>query len=607
MGGSYGPTITDGVINYLSPSALTAAGPSQYGGCYMRWYMRYVLGHKEPWTAAKGLGGDVHGEIEAYLKTGIMGLGSIALSAKRYIPEPNPETQIIEGELHEVAPLMLEGVRVIGKMDLFDRGPFAVDEFGKQIIEPFWEVIDWKTSSDPVKYGKTGPQLLTTYQMTLYGMALLEGSDLEKARVSHVYMKTKGAQASFKSTALATRDNLKKCWDDASSVARTLKDVVKETDINKVPMNLDSCKAWRGCPHESYCPKNDRAQSLSELFGKTQASELQGESVMENLLDGIMDDAPKAEAPKVACDPAFAKAWEVIEFYSEERGYPPLDPEAHVQYCRLKGTREFPGAGRMGGGNGPLKDVQALSVELICKVAENLVKQAEAQGRPVPGNAPAVEAPAPAEAPPVVEATPEPTPAPEVVLKIEETAPVQRSGVVVDEAPAQIVTTNALSPRTREIVELVGAGDKMASVRKPELVTAAYELTDALASINDGQGAVIQEARLVELTPASAPVAETKPELVVHINCIPSEPFTWLDDYVRDACAELAKQAGDQDVRCSDHKALGFGKWKGALAAYVRAKPPEAGVYVIDASASEMAEVVADTLRGEADRWVRGV
>jgi len=91
----------------------------------------------------------------------------------------------------------------------------------------------------------------------------------------------------------------------------------------------------------------------------------------------------------------------------------------------------------------------------------------------------------------------------------------------------------------------------------------------------------------------------TESGIQLFINAIPPTNFSNLDFYIRAAVRQIEEQFPDlSDIRCppsADHK-LGFGRWRGALAAMVRAQPPQDGTYVVFTRGSEFAEVVAEAL-----------
>ena len=87
-----------------------------------------------------------------------------------------------------------------------------------------------------------------------------------------------------------------------------------------------------------------------------------------------------------------------------------------------------------------------------------------------------------------------------------------------------------------------------------------------------------------------------EPTLRLYVN---AEPFgiqtSRLEPYIAALAAGLARANGADDIRASDAKLLGFGKWKGALAAAARLNPPR-GVYTVSTAESELAQVVVEAL-----------
>jgi hypothetical protein len=98
-------------------------------------------------------------------------------------------------------------------------------------------------------------------------------------------------------------------------------------------------------------------------------------------------------------------------------------------------------------------------------------------------------------------------------------------------------------------------------------------------------------------------------ELCVYVDCIPAAPSRSLDTYVAGLCSKLCEEFGVPDVRCGDgqNHPLAFGKWKGVLAARVRATPPGLGRWWIVTRGDEVKTIVADALAGMAAEVVRGV
>ncbi len=68
--------------------------------------------------------------------------------------------------------------------------------------------------------------------------------------------------------------------------------------------------------------------------------------------------------------------------------------------------------------------------------------------------------------------------------------------------------------------------------------------------------------------------------------------------YVHEVVADMQAQFGVSDIRFppnGDHP-MAFGRWKGALAASVRASPPPAGDYVAFKNAGELIDTVVEAL-----------
>ena len=86
-------------------------------------------------------------------------------------------------------------------------------------------------------------------------------------------------------------------------------------------------------------------------------------------------------------------------------------------------------------------------------------------------------------------------------------------------------------------------------------------------------------------------------KLEIFINCA-VQSATDLAPWVRALCDSICKQFGAVDLRSAPQDGpLGYGRWKGALAAMVRENPPPAGRYALDTRGSEIAEVVAEALQ----------
>ena len=120
----------------------------------------------------------------------------------------------------------------------------------------------------------------------------------------------------------------------------------------------------------------------------------------------------------------------------------------------------------------------------------------------------------------------------------------------------------------------------------------------------DGEAALA--AAVAEIERAARAVAATAP-LELYLDCYPDGvAAARLEPYVEGLCREVEHATGAADVRCGPKDGpLGFGGWRGVLAAAARDRPPAPGAYLASSS-SELALVVFDALAPRAVRVVRG-
>lgn len=118
-----------------------------------------------------------------------------------------------------------------------------------------------------------------------------------------------------------------------------------------------------------------------------------------------------------------------------------------------------------------------------------------------------------------------------------------------------------------------------------------------------------------ELPAEPAPVAVEKPApapaLRVFVDCLPNGPHGNLAGYLSGLKSKLEAEYAVADIRCAPSDSpLAFAKWRGVLAAAVRASPPAPGTYVVVGSrSSELVQVLVEALEPlcAAGDYVRGV
>ncbi len=292
-----------GVLARTSVSQVGTFDPSQDGGCPTKWWMEKIDGRSTPTTAAMTGGTEDHAQIEHYLNTGEDVLGPRTRVGKYLIPTPGSDL-LVEHEFSGT-DLVAAGVPFLGYIDCVNPRSEYLDAEGELKKDPWGtiEVIDWKTTSD-FKWAKAGSALVRTVQMPAYGQyvsgALFPkwASSPEFVRLSHVYFRTKGAPAAEKRTALVPLTTIRSRWETIEGVVREMKDVALESDVRKVPKNLNACTAYGGCPHANYCPRNKLDLLKTVLHAKhTEATPAQGARPM-GILAQLKAEAAAALTPK---------------------------------------------------------------------------------------------------------------------------------------------------------------------------------------------------------------------------------------------------------------------------------------------------------------------
>lgn len=612
-----GPVVADGIIRWLSASAITKGDPEQTGGCLRAWHFRYVEGLPDAGTSSQALGQAVHKTIEVYLEVGrwtpiesplAAQALRIAMGATRYIlphvREPElrieqplltlPQTRAIAGYQADLghaceAPLLMaHGIPVAGHSDLMRRSPWYVNPMGARVndLPGTIEIGDWKTTK-ALTFVKTGPALLETVQMPLYGeFGARLFPDTQHVRLSHTYLRTQGAADSVKSTTCVPREQIARRWEGIEAKVGNLVDVarVAKGRSNDVDGNRFACQAFnRVCPYAERCTIN-RDRSLTDLLGAAGAKSLLGETDdMTNLLDMIEgtpaaapsgeidfgaeiarlqaeETAAKAAAPAAPATPppqvatpgvpaGFAEAVAFLDTVVSEWGFPPTGGACAQAIGAVKGYGVAPGAGLSGtaGKLAGLKPVQ--DPQQLIKLAN------EVRSRVATTGAPALLPPdAPASSPALAAKPVEPPQAPA--------------------APAAAPEVAAEAPKR-------GRG------RPKKDATTTTTVTERAGDVE----------RTVTMT--TAPKADAELDgFELYVDCYPlAGAFESLDAYVDELCGKLCTKYECVDVRCAPKGSpLEFGQWRGVVAALARAVPPAPGVYVVHTDTEVKAEIAASLI-----------
>ena len=283
--------IQDGKLIQLSPSMLNSFDASSAFGCERRGWFKYVKGIKEPQSASQAGGQHLHAMNEEYLKTGKLLLGTAEqtawfkagqwyLDTLRALQGGYQGGSEVKSFRYAVEQPLPAGFAVAG---------VPVSPMSKCDVVTETGIIDWKTTSDIEKYGKTPGELATDVQMLIYGKAL--HPEAESVTLAHGQYQTKGRARFNLASVELTRKELDTNYERVIlPLVERVKSVAGENDVNNVEANRNAC---RFCPHQSICP-SEKASTLMSIFAKLKQQ--------QSAAPILPPDAP-ASKPELAAKP----------------------------------------------------------------------------------------------------------------------------------------------------------------------------------------------------------------------------------------------------------------------------------------------------------------
>lgn len=554
--------VSSGQVQYLSVSSLGKAET-----CLRSWWYRYVAHIVEPIGTAPAAGVALHSELERYLCTGDRNLSALALSGLHLLPTRGDHLMIehpIDGEI------TADGVPIKGRIDLIDTSdPNTV------------EVIDWKWKRDGknAAYMLEPNELLSTLQMSGYGAFI--AATFPRAthvRLSHGYFPLRGRKP-FKSSKLHVVDDVVRAWERATPIARTIKHAAMQPTAETVDANTNSCGRYGGCTHREYCTAFGR-NSLVNVFGETAAKEIHM-GLMETLglatpavvpaVDNLKAKLLAEEsAARIASKPVeviagFAAAWTALEQCG--RGFPALGGAAAVQRTLMLKLPVTNGVGYAGAG-----DMGAMTMLDPAHVIELGNEMIATQPQSVlPPDAGASK--------------------PELAAK-----------------PLEPVTQMDLAPTSEPSPEPKRGPGRPKKVPQIQLEIPVSPTTAVVSIAQPALPSPVAGSSQVEIKAVVGTFS-------IFVDAIPNSAYESLHPYVDALCSALCRKynaGGIADIRCANKDSpLGYGGWRGAVAACVREIPPPVGTYYLDTRNNEIAVEVADAIRTVCEStgglYVRGV
>ena len=278
-------SVENGVINTLSPSMINKFDSAAPFGCERRWWFRYVKGLPEAQTGNQELGEKLHALLEARIGKRELSMVippeddayGLYLAGEPMVREIEKRTILsVEASLLNFT---LDGTKCQGFVDV-------VTSDG---------IIDWKTSSDIRRYGKSAADLATDTQMVIYALAM--HPDLATVKLAHGQFQTKGNKRTDFVEVEVTQAHLASHRDKVIvPLIQKMKSAASEKEVSKLERNPKSCF---NCPHKTYCPGETTVMSFFKKLNPAPAVEAAPAPVVQPVLP---PDAPKSE-PALAAKP----------------------------------------------------------------------------------------------------------------------------------------------------------------------------------------------------------------------------------------------------------------------------------------------------------------
>jgi hypothetical protein len=543
MGGdSYGPH--EPAVWEGVPRYTSVSAINRFLACERSWWFRYVKGLPDPAGPAAEFGIGAHKRFEwFYERKDPAILGPVERAGVHLMPPAGAEGHAFEHPVNGV--LFLGSLRMVGGMD------------SRWLAERRITDLKFKGRSSYGRAGADDWRQLIAYAESVRREFNLPGDEVWELR--HVHFLREGKPKADGWYARVPLDRVKSEWQSlADSVEPRLREVARAEKAKDVPANTGHClKYGKPCVYMQQCPL-----SLGERLTVKRPEWAKGEDM--GLLSNKIQATPGATPPAAAAPAAPTKA-------------PPI-LEAGQTYRLADGRR-----GVLVAIEGPIATLEIDGVRqdvAASKIAELV--------RPIQSAAP--------------------IPAPSVPAVSEEEA---RAAVAEDAAKEAAAKPKAGPGRPKKApkrteAELLDLREQNAQewpdTTKVETVAPQGTITMPPAPANMAPlPPAVARTIVLEPTPASE-------GLRLFFGCVPvGVPVKSLQTYIQALQAEILSQAEDDsgDIRLSDHKMLGFGKWKATLAQAVLERPPEPGQYVV--GEEEMERLVGEVLVPKCAGVVRGV
>jgi len=302
---------------YLSASQIKLLYPKWHpekkvaveSACKKKWYNRYVLKLPQPSSTSTNLGSALHAVVERYLDCGDLddpelypdkwdeGLSTTeAEKVKTLVTMGIEEGKVLRHPKRkieqEIKWNLFEDLDIVGFIDYWHSGNC---------------ITDWKTSSDPGKWGLNEDEGSTNYigrdiQLLLYCLWVLEEVGIEEDHfvVEHVYFRTKKDPIvkSVKAKVPISRVKEFGKWL-REEVIPEFQELKKQSAavVRSFKSGEDACKAYGGCPYQKFCAvgglNSEEYKKMVEMKEKLKGVKTMG--LLDKVKKEEVKEEPKAE------------------------------------------------------------------------------------------------------------------------------------------------------------------------------------------------------------------------------------------------------------------------------------------------------------------------
>ena len=281
--------------------------------CERRYGFQYVMGFPDPAGAAAKLGGEVHEHLENFLEHGKPlppgRAGRIAFTAIDYAKEALRHKPL---EVERKFEHTEDGITYLGYVDVGWLHPAGMPV-----------VRDWKTSSDPARYGLRTDTMMDNPQAVLYARQALTRFNTDRVMLDWVYMKTRGEMVpAFAVRAQFDHGTVDRSWRRVHELGKRATHIKQTTrHANDLAPNWKACGAYgKPCPFIDHC---DGAKDPNRIIS-TISEQTGGFVKPTNILSiGLPAQATKTEPKEEKTMPSPA---EILAAKRKRQGRkPPVD------------------------------------------------------------------------------------------------------------------------------------------------------------------------------------------------------------------------------------------------------------------------------------------